>query len=197
MRKFRETVGAVLATIGFLLLVGSFAVWQIGPETMTEMIRAFYERSRPVLPFAAAGLVLLVLGGLLSSGGRRPSSTGSAGRSPVPSTDPLVLEDDQPADPVSAPTRPAPSAVPEPAAESVARLRPVLKPAGKCPFCNELVRAEVIESTNSLRRDKCRCPRCGETLYVCRMPGCDNYARSGLVWDDELCPTCSSRYLGK
>lgn len=73
----------------------------------------------------------------------------------------------------------------------------ILKPAGKCPFCNKQVRAEVVETTSSLRRDKCRCPTCGETVYVCRMPGCNNYARSGMIWDDELCPSCYGSFFGQ
>ncbi len=66
-----------------------------------------------------------------------------------------------------------------------------LKPAGLCPFCKENVRADVIEE-NTLRRDKCACPSCGGTVYVCRTPGCDDYAKGGDFYDDELCPACTS-----
>ena len=65
------------------------------------------------------------------------------------------------------------------------------KPEGKCPFCGEIVRAQVVEE-NYVRRDRCQCPRCAEMLYVCRMPGCSNYAKGGALWDDELCLSCTA-----
>lgn len=64
------------------------------------------------------------------------------------------------------------------------------KHLGECPFCKESVRAEVVEE-NMLRRDKCMCPACQGTVYVCRAPGCDNYAKGGDLYDDELCPECT------
>jgi hypothetical protein len=50
--------------------------------------------------------------------------------------------------------------------------------------------AQVVEE-NILRRDKCVCPSCAETIYVCRTPGCDNYAKGGDLYDHELCPECT------
>ena len=64
------------------------------------------------------------------------------------------------------------------------------KHAGTCPFCKEIVNPITIEE-NAIRRDKCKCPSCSETIYVCRTPGCDDYAKSGNVYDDELCPECT------
>lgn len=66
-----------------------------------------------------------------------------------------------------------------------------LKDEGLCPFCHQDVRPRVIEE-NYLRRDKCQCPECGGIVYVCRTPGCTNYAKGGDFWDDELCPSCTS-----
>jgi MinD superfamily P-loop ATPase len=66
-----------------------------------------------------------------------------------------------------------------------------LKHLGECPFCKQSVRAQVVEK-NILRRDKCACPSCGGTLYVCRAPACDNYAKGGDIYDDEFCPGCTS-----
>lgn len=71
---------------------------------------------------------------------------------------------------------------------------PNYKPVGECPFCRKMVRAYVIEE-NYLRRDKCNCPECHETVYVCRRPGCHNYAKGGTFWDDELCPSCTSGFV--
>jgi hypothetical protein len=65
------------------------------------------------------------------------------------------------------------------------------KPMGLCPFCKEPVKADVVEE-NVVRRDKCACPSCGGTIYVCRSPGCDNYAKGGDYYDDEMCPSCTS-----
>ncbi len=65
------------------------------------------------------------------------------------------------------------------------------KQKGICPFCNNNVAAEIIEE-NTIRRDKCRCPDCNETLYLCRTPGCHNYAKGTQVYDHELCPSCTA-----
>ena len=62
-----------------------------------------------------------------------------------------------------------------------------MKPLGKCPFCGECVRAKVIEE-NFIRRDYCECSKCNSSIYVCRYPGCDHYAKGGDMYDDELCP---------
>lgn len=63
----------------------------------------------------------------------------------------------------------------------------MFKPKGTCPFCKEQVAAIVVEE-NYIRRDICRCPECGESILVCRMPGCSDYAKGGELYDDELCP---------
>jgi hypothetical protein len=65
------------------------------------------------------------------------------------------------------------------------------KQAGKCPFCEKTVKAEIVEE-NMLRRDKCKCPECEETIYLCRSPGCHDYAKGTSVYDHEFCPECTS-----
>ncbi len=69
------------------------------------------------------------------------------------------------------------------------------KHSGMCPFCNQEVMPEVVKQ-NIFRRDKCVCPSCGKAVYVCRSPGCSNYAKSGPLWDHELCPSCTSEISG-
>lgn len=64
------------------------------------------------------------------------------------------------------------------------------KQKGLCPFCLEEVSPEVVEE-NRLRRDKCLCPKCKEHIYLCRTPGCHNYAKGTEVYDHELCPACT------
>jgi hypothetical protein len=64
MRKALFYVGNVLGVIGTLLLIGSVAAWQLGPE----MLSSLYERARPLLPFLLVGLGLVVLGILLTKG---------------------------------------------------------------------------------------------------------------------------------
>lgn len=66
-----------------------------------------------------------------------------------------------------------------------------VKHKGLCPFCSETVQPKVVEE-NTIRRDKCECPNCNNTVYVCRSPGCQNYAKGGELYDDELCPSCTS-----
>lgn len=66
-----------------------------------------------------------------------------------------------------------------------------IKSSGVCPFCGSFIQARVVE-TNYLRRDKCRCPDCSNVIYVCRMPGCNNYTKGGDIWDDEFCPSCTN-----
>ncbi len=63
------------------------------------------------------------------------------------------------------------------------------KPLGKCPHCEAMVQAIVIEE-NNLRRDVCVCPECSGKILVCRTPGCKDYALVGENYDDELCPDC-------
>ncbi len=67
------------------------------------------------------------------------------------------------------------------------------KPIGVCPFCEERTRANVIDS-NTLRRDKCKCEKCNEYIYVCRTPACHNYAKGGAIYDDEFCPSCIKNF---
>lgn len=67
-----------------------------------------------------------------------------------------------------------------------------LKQKGICPFCNETV-AALISEQNKLRRDKCLCPSCQETIYLCRTPGCNDYAKGTSVYDHEFCPSCTKR----
>lgn len=69
------------------------------------------------------------------------------------------------------------------------------KPIGICPHCNHEVRAKISVKNNYLRRDKCECPNCEETIYVCRNYGCRNYAIGGDNYDDELCPTCAKALM--
>ena len=61
---------------------------------------------------------------------------------------------------------------------------------GVCPFCKEKVRPNIIEE-NTIFRDVCECPECHGKLLICRVFGCENYAKSGKVYDDELCPCCA------
>ena len=65
-----------------------------------------------------------------------------------------------------------------------------LKHAGMCPYCGNTVRPEII-TENSIRRNICECPECHGKVLVCRVPGCTAYAKSGTVYDDELCPSCT------
>ncbi|WP_144106765.1 hypothetical protein [Paraburkholderia sp. BCC1886] len=64
------------------------------------------------------------------------------------------------------------------------------KQKGKCPFCNQAVTPEIVEE-NTVRRDKLKCPECSEPLYVCRTPGCHDFAKGTAVYDHELCPDCT------
>lgn len=64
------------------------------------------------------------------------------------------------------------------------------KQIGKCPFCEKVIEAVVVE-TNVLRRDRCKCPECAQPIYVCRSPGCHDYAKGTETYDHELCPACT------
>ena len=64
------------------------------------------------------------------------------------------------------------------------------KQKGTCPFCKENVAAILVED-NTVRRDKCRCPQCNEFVFLCRSPGCHDYAKGTQVYDHELCPSCT------
>ncbi|WP_353396809.1 hypothetical protein [Atlantibacter hermannii] len=65
------------------------------------------------------------------------------------------------------------------------------KHKGICPFCKNEIIPRVTQK-NYVRRDKCECPECKKDIYVCRAPGCENYAKGGSLYDDELCPSCTS-----
>lgn len=65
-----------------------------------------------------------------------------------------------------------------------------VKQKGKCPFCGEVVAAIVIDG-NLVRRDRCKCPECEEYIFLCRSPGCHDYAKGTQVYDHELCSTCT------
>lgn len=67
------------------------------------------------------------------------------------------------------------------------------KESGCCPFCGAFVAPQILEE-NRLKRDKCRCLNCNSTIYLCIAPGCNNYTKSGVVWDDWFCPSCT-KYL--
>lgn len=64
------------------------------------------------------------------------------------------------------------------------------KHKGICPFCSEEVVPDVIQD-NIFRRDVCKCPGCDGKLLLCRTPGCNDYAKGGDLYDDELCPACT------
>lgn len=64
------------------------------------------------------------------------------------------------------------------------------KQKGKCPFCLKMVAPEIVEK-NTIRRDRCKCPECGEEIYLCRSPGCHDFAKGTSVYDHELCPSCT------
>lgn len=64
------------------------------------------------------------------------------------------------------------------------------KQKGSCPFCGEVVEPNVVEKNAGPRRDRCECPNCGESVYLCRMPACHNYAKWTENWDHEYCPAC-------
>jgi len=65
------------------------------------------------------------------------------------------------------------------------------KHVGTCPFCNQNVTPKVVED-NKIRRDVCVCPECDNRVLICRSPGCTNYVKGGDIYDDELCPSCTS-----
>jgi hypothetical protein len=49
----------------------------------------------------------------------------------------------------------------------------------------------VVTEENVLRRDQCECPECKEKIYLCRSPGCHDFAKGTSVYDHELCPSCT------
>lgn len=64
-----------------------------------------------------------------------------------------------------------------------------IKHLGICPFCSSKISPFIVEE-NFLRRDVCECPECHTGILVCRSPGCQNYAKTGKYYDNELCPSC-------
>ena len=64
------------------------------------------------------------------------------------------------------------------------------KQKGKGPFGLKLVAPQIVEE-NTLRRDRCKCPECGEEIYLCRSPGCHDFAKGTSVYDHEFCPECT------
>ena len=75
IRKVVGSVGAVLGTIGALVLVGSVTAWYLGPELLSHL----YETTKPYLVYFLAGLGLLVLGCLLASWGTPGAGTPRTG----------------------------------------------------------------------------------------------------------------------
>lgn len=70
----------------------------------------------------------------------------------------------------------------------------MIKKEGLCPFCTKLVQPNVTK-TNYFRRDKCICPECNATVYVCQGIGCNNFTKGGSLYDDCLCPSCTSQVI--
>lgn len=68
-----------------------------------------------------------------------------------------------------------------------------MKPLGRCPWCGEEIRAIVV-GKNYIRRDNCKCPKCGKKILICHFPGCNNYTKGG-IWDDEFCPDCTKHVV--
>lgn len=71
--------------------------------------------------------------------------------------------------------------------ESSDRTQEIPKEKGICPFCKKEITPIVIE-VNTIRRDKCKCPECNQSIYVCTVPGCYDYAKGGNLYDDNFCP---------
>jgi len=65
----------------------------------------------------------------------------------------------------------------------------VVSQKGNCPYCLNLVMPTCTEE-NILQRDVFKCPVCKARIVPCRMPGCQDYAKGGEIWDDEFCPKC-------
>ncbi len=71
------------------------------------------------------------------------------------------------------------------------------KPKGLCSYCKNTMQPTIMKAA-TLRRDTCICSvkTCGQQIISCRIPGCDNYARCGKYWDDELCQPCTKKTMG-
>ncbi len=63
------------------------------------------------------------------------------------------------------------------------------KHKGVCPFCKEEMIPTIVEKS-TFQRDRCQCsnPECRQIIYVCRFPGCCDYAKGGSSYAHELCP---------
>lgn len=53
----------------------------------------------------------------------------------------------------------------------------------------------ILVEQNTARRDICKCPSCKKGVLICRTPGCHDYAKTGSIYDDELCPGCTSSLI--
>jgi peptidoglycan/LPS O-acetylase OafA/YrhL len=85
LRTALEVGGTALVVIGMLLIAGSVAVWQFGPEMLTRL----YESVKPVVPFFLAGVGLLVLGLILALN-IRPTNPSMCGLTPSASKENLA-----------------------------------------------------------------------------------------------------------
>ena len=84
-RTILSYLGAVLGTIGGILLAGSVFVWKIGMDALTT----FYENNTLVVCGALAGISLLVLGIFISSlATGTPSGGANSEMDPAPGTAP-------------------------------------------------------------------------------------------------------------
>ena len=68
------------------------------------------------------------------------------------------------------------------------------KHTGICPYCADNVVPILVEE-NTARRDICKCPSCKKGVLICRTHGCQDYAKAGSIYDDELCPGCTSSLI--
>ncbi len=64
------------------------------------------------------------------------------------------------------------------------------KHLGICPCCKTEVMPKIIEE--KMIRDLCECPECNAKIMVCCTPGCQNYAQSGKILNNDFCPSCIS-----
>lgn len=44
---------------------------------------------------------------------------------------------------------------------------------------------------NTFRRDKCQCPKCSAFIYLCRTPGCHDFAKGTKDYDHEFFLECT------
>jgi hypothetical protein len=55
-----------------------------------------------------------------------------------------------------------------------------------CSWCHLASSHRLVEA-NLIARNVYACGNCGQRTLVCMAPGCDHMARSGTMWDDNLC----------